>query len=122
MGLLEISECLKQAMTIRGAWGASLIDVTSGLTIGSTGRHPSGDDRSLGAGAAELVRATVANAAFTSVGEPSRLEDLVITSSDGFHVIQFAPSGSVVLYVWLDPVEGNLAITKRSLRLIAREL
>jgi len=120
--LFDIAECLKQAMTIRGAWGAVLIDITNGLTIGSTGRHPSGDDPSVGAGAADLVRATVANAAFTSLGEPSRLEDLVITSSNGYHVIQFARSGSVVLYVWLDPVEGNLAITKRSLRQIAREL
>jgi hypothetical protein len=112
-------------MAVPGGLGASLIDYTTGLTICSAGRHANDDDDLTGSGTASVVRAVVYNPAFVSAGHPSRLDDIVITSSNGYHVIHFVPTGfdaRLVLYVWLDPDNGNLALAKRSLRLIARKL
>jgi hypothetical protein len=114
-----------QAMAVRGTLGASLIDYTTGLTIRSVGRLANGSDELTGLGAANVVRAVVHSAAFASIGQPSLVEDVVITSSNGCHVIQFVSTGfdaRLVLYLWLDPVRGNLALTKRGIRRLAREL
>jgi hypothetical protein len=82
-------------------------------------------DEQTGLGTANLVRAVVQSPAFVSVGEVGRIDDVVITSSHGFHLIQFVPTAfdpRLVLYAWPDPESGNLALAKRSLRLIARDL
>jgi hypothetical protein len=123
--LVEIEECINQAIAVPGSLGASLIDYTTGSTICSAGRHANDDDDLTGSGTASVVRAVVHGPAFVLAGRPSRLDDIVITSSNGYHIIHFIPTRSdsrLVLYVWLDPVSGNLALAKRSLRTIARRL
>jgi hypothetical protein len=123
--LVEIEECIKQAVAVPGSLGASLIDYRTGSTICCAGRHANDDDDLTGSGTASVVRAVVNGPAFVSTGRPSRLDDIVITSSNGYHIIQFIPAGfdcRLVLYVWLDLDTGNFALAKRSLRSIARRL
>ena len=123
--MVEIEECINQAIAVPGSLGVSLIDYTTGSTICSAGRHANGDDDLTGSGTATVVQAVVHGPAFVSAGRPSRLDDIVITSSNGYHIIHFVPAGfdaRLVLYVWLDPDSGNLALAKRSLRTIARRL
>jgi len=123
--LVEIEECVNQAIAVPGSLGASLIDYTTGSTICSAGRHVNGDDDLTGTGTASAVRAVMRSPAFVLTGQPSRLDDIVITSSNGFHVIHFVPAefdARLVLYVWLDPKNGNLALAKRTLQTIARRL
>jgi hypothetical protein len=110
---------------VPGSLGASLIDYTTGSTICSAGRHANDDDDLTGSGTASVVRAILHGPAFVLAGRPSRLDDIVITSSNGYHIIHFVAAGvdsRLVLYVWLDPESGNLALAKRSLRMIARRL
>ena len=129
----EFSDCLRQAMAIRGALGASLIDHVSGMTVASVGREP-GSGRTAMAGPAEVARATVGGAAFAPSTLPGHVEDIVITAANGYHLLHFvvvveAPEGAgeprsqafgarLVLYLWLDRMLGNLAMTQRSLRAI----
>jgi hypothetical protein len=123
--LVEIEERVYQAIAVPGSLGVSLIDYTTGSTICSAGRHANDDDDLTGSGAASVVRAVVHGPAFVSAGRPSRLDDIVITSSNGYHIIHFVPAGfdgRLILYVWLDPDKGNLALAKRSLQSIARRL
>jgi hypothetical protein len=123
--MVEVEECVNQAKALPGSLGVSLIDYATGLTICSAGHHANDDDDLTGSGTASVVRAVVGSPAFMSVGRPSRLNDIVITSSNGYHIIHFVQTGfdaRLVLYVWLDPNSGNLALAKRNLRLIAREL
>jgi len=123
--LVEVEECVNQAIAVPGSLGVSLIDYTTGLTICAAGRHANGDDELTGSGTASAVRAVVHSPAFMVAGQPSQLDDIVITSSNGFHVIYFVPAefdARLVLYVWLDPKNGNLALAKRTLQTIARRL
>jgi hypothetical protein len=120
----EIEDCLRQVMAIRGALGASLIDYTSGLVLGSAGRGPSGDHEVTAAGATRVLRATVDGEGFASLGWPGHVDDITITARNGYHLLHFVATGfdaRLVLYVWLDRMLGNFAITQRSLRSIASE-
>ncbi len=121
----EIGDCLRQVMAIRGALGASLIDYTSGLTLASAGRGPSGNHEVTSAGASRVVQATVDSPAFATLGWPSHVEDIIINARNGYHLLHFVATGfdaRLVLYLWLDGVHGNLAMTQRCLRSITREL
>ncbi len=121
----EIDDCLRQAMAIRGALGASLIDYPSGLTMAAAGSGPSGRDEVTAASTATLVRATVDAAAVATMGQPGHLEDIVVTAGNGYHLVHFPDSGRdrrLVLYMWLDRDTGNLAMTQRSLRAIGARL
>jgi hypothetical protein len=123
--LLDIEDCLRQVMAIQGALGASLIDYPSGSTIGAAGRGPNGHDDFTAAGTANLVHATVDTAAFATVGEPGHVEDIVITAGNGYHVVHLLSSDigrRLVLYLWLDRILGNLAMTQLSIRSISEQL
>ncbi|MEV7284159.1 hypothetical protein AB0O01_06260 [Streptomyces sp. NPDC093252] len=48
-----------------------------------------------------------------SPGPP--VEDLIVTSRDGYHVLRFLPTSfesTVVLHVWLSRADGNLALAR----------
>ena len=121
--MFDIDTCLQQMMALRGVLGASLIDVPSGLTVGSAGRAPGGEDRSPHSEAAGLVCATMRTAAFATVGRPQHVEDVVITAGNGYHLMRtLADSGGrLVAYLWLDRSSGNLAVAQRQLGAIATQ-
>ena len=121
----EIEDCLRQVMAIRGVLGASMIDYTSGLVLASAGRCASDDHDVTAVGATKLVRATLDSGAFATLGRPSQVDDIVVTARNGYHLIHFLPTGidaRVMVYVWLDRMAGNLAMTQRSLKSITGEL
>jgi hypothetical protein len=116
----EFEDCLRQAMAIRGALGASLIDHVSGTTVAFAGR-----ERAATAGPAEVARATIGGAAFAPQAVPGHVEDIVITAANGYHLLHFvitALGARLVLYLWLDRMLGNLAMTQRALRAIGHGL
>ncbi len=125
----EFEDCLRQVMAIRGTLRASLIDHSSGMTVAAVGRGgDNGDDgepTASDAGPVDIVRATVASPAFVAPATPGYVEDIVITAANGYHLIHFvvtAFDARLVLYVWLDRLNGNLAMTQRSLRGIGQNL
>lgn len=122
---LDSEDCLRQVMAIRGTLGATLVDYTSGLTVCSAGRAPSDDHQLTAAGVTGMVHATLGSTAFATVGWPGRIEDIVVTAGNGYHLVHFVagrPDAGLVLYVWLDRLLGNLAMTQRSLRTTAAAL
>jgi hypothetical protein len=120
--VLNIEDCLRQVMAIQGALGASLIDYPSGSTIGAVGRGPHDQDDRTAAGAARFVHATVDTAAFATIGEPGHVDDIVITAGNGYHLVHLLSGGRLLLYLWLDRMMGNLAMTQRSIRSIGAQL
>ena len=122
-------DCLKQVMALHGTLRASLIDHSSGMTVAAAGRDGPGadglDPGGADAGPMEIVRATVSGTAFVESATPGYVEDIVITAANGYHLIHFvvpAFDSRLVLYVWLDRLLGNLAMTQRSLHSIGRHL
>jgi hypothetical protein len=123
--MLDSEDCPRQLMAIRGALGAGLMEYASGTIVRSAGAGPGGDPQLTATGVADLVRASLGAAALATVGQPSRLEDIVLTAANGYHLVHFVADrsdGRLVLYVWLDRLLGNLAMTQRQLCSVAREL
>lgn len=127
-----IDECLFEAMALPGARGASLVDWTSGLALGTAGDSPVGDHETTAAETAELARAAAEYESFaagpdddpgTPKGPP--VEDLILTTRNGYHVLRFVETAfdsSVFLHLWLDRAEGNLALARIRLRDLAERL
>ncbi|MGW6916216.1 hypothetical protein ACWGB8_20705 [Kitasatospora sp. NPDC054939] len=121
-----IDECLSEAMAIAGARSASLIDWSSGLALGSTGAAPAGDHDTAAAEATDLVRAAVDSETFAGEGNPrSPVQDIIVTAGRSYHLLCFidtAFDSRLVLHLWLDRVESNLASARYRLQALAEEL
>ncbi|MFI8291720.1 hypothetical protein EAO71_15730 [Streptomyces sp. ms191] len=129
-----IDECLLEAMALPGARGASLVDWTSGLALGTAGDSPVGDHETTAAETAELARAAAEYDSFASGEDPQAaaelpkgppVEDLIVTSRGGYHVLRFVETAfdsSVFLHLWLDRDAGNLALARIRLRDLAERL
>ncbi|MFB7588202.1 hypothetical protein [Streptomyces sp. NPDC056169] len=137
-----IDECLLEAMALPGARGASLVDWTSGLALGTAGESPTGDHETTAAETAELARAAAEFDSFAIAGETDPppgspdspgppgppgppVEDLIVTTRAGYHVLRFVETSfdsSVFLHLWLDRDTGNLALARIRLRDLAERL
>ncbi|WP_030759664.1 hypothetical protein [Streptomyces sp. NRRL F-2664] len=129
-----IDECLLEAMALPGARGAALVDWSSGLALGTIGESPVGDHETTAAETAELARAAAEYESFARAEEGSAdaavpagppVEDLIVTTRSGFHVLRFVETSfdsSVFLHVWLDRADGNLALARLKLRALAEGL
>ncbi|BBH66625.1 hypothetical protein ACTI_33100 [Actinoplanes sp. OR16] len=120
-----VDNCLQEAMTIPGAVGASIVDYTTGFPVATTGAAPNSDHEAAAAGTAEVVQAANSRSLFVSAIPHDLLEDLIITTAGGYHllrVVQTEFDSRLVLYVWLDRVRGNLAVARRKMQRLADEL
>lgn len=134
----DFEDLLRQVMAIRGTLRASLIDHSSGMTVAALGRSGDGGDTGVpdrtgqprwepdgDTGPMDLIRATVNSPAFVAPATPGYIEDIVVTAANGYHLIHFVVNdydARLVLYVWLDRLNGNLAMTQRSLRNLGQHL
>jgi hypothetical protein len=53
------------------------------------------------------------------------LEDLIITTAGGYHLLRIVHTefdSRLVLYLWLDRQQGNLAVARRRMQTLAAEL
>ncbi|MEU7292477.1 hypothetical protein AB0A76_04610 [Streptomyces exfoliatus] len=138
-----IDECLLEAMALPGARGASLVDWTSGLALGTAGDSPVGCHETTAAETAELARSAAEFDTFGARGEGTgndglsgaaaddapgggpHVEDLIVTTRTGYHVLRFVETSfdsSVFLHLWLDRDTGNLALARIRLRDLAERL
>ncbi|MEU8569858.1 hypothetical protein AB0C51_16140 [Streptomyces pathocidini] len=116
-----IDEVLAEAMGIPGVLGASLVDASSGLALGTAGQGPQGDHEAAAADTTEVVLAVTRNHSFTggAAADGSSLEDVIVTVGGGFHLMRMVRTefdSQVYLYVWLDREQGNLAVARHRLR------
>lgn len=120
-----VDHCLQEAMTIPGAVGASIVDYTTGFPVATTGAAPNSDHEAAAIGTADVVQAANSRSLFVSAIPHDLLEDLIITTAGGYHllrVVQTEFDSRLVLYVWLDRVRGNLAVARRKMQRLADEL
>ncbi|MEU4422777.1 hypothetical protein AB0F81_19285 [Actinoplanes sp. NPDC024001] len=120
-----VDHCLQEAMTIPGAVGASIVDYTTGFPVATTGAAPNADHEAAAAGTAEVVQAANSRSLFVSAIPHDLLEDLIITTAGGYHLLRIVQTefdSRLVLYVWLDRVRGNLAVARRQMQRLADEL
>jgi hypothetical protein len=113
---------LKTAMEIGGAVGVSLVDYTSGMSLGAIGGG--GLDLDVAAaGNTDVVRAKLRT--MDSLGIKGAIEDILITLENQFHLIRPMASKNgkgLFLYLVLNKATSNLAMARRQLANIEAEL
>ena len=120
-----VDHCLLAAMAIPGAVGASIVDYTTGFPVATSGAAPNSDHEAAAAGTADVVQAATSRALFVSAVPHDLLEDLIITTAAGYHLLRVVRTdfdSRLVLYLWLDRVQGNLAVARRRMEKLAGEL
>ncbi|MER5814715.1 hypothetical protein [Streptomyces californicus] len=132
-----IDECLLEVMRLPGARGATVVDWTSGLALGTIGDSPNGDHEATAAETAEVARMAAEQPAFARLSSPAEgdrppgeaagppVEDVIVTTHDGYHMLRFVETAfdsSVFLHLWLNRSEGNLALARMRLGELAERL
>jgi hypothetical protein len=119
-----VDNALKEAMAIDGALGVALVDVGSGMALGTLGHSTELDLTLAAAGSTDLVRATLRAAELQGrPGEP--VEDILTTLTRQYHLIRpltAAGGQGLFLYLVLDRARANLAMARHHTRRIESEL
>ena len=117
--MATIKQTLDELMTVDGAMCAAVVDSTSGMMLGSIG---SGVDLEVAAaGNTEVVRAK--NKTMRALGLNDVIEDILITLGKHYHIIR--PSSrkeGVFIYFVLDKARANLAMARRKVQDVDKEL
>src|SRR5215475_13268246 len=111
---MNIETALKEAMTIEGALGVSLVDWDSGMSLGSLGGGKYLDLEVAAAGNTEVVRAKMRTLQSLRINDT--IEDILITLGKQYHLIRLLKSGNggqgQFLYLALDRAKSNLALAR----------
>lgn len=119
-----IDNALKDAMTIPGALGVALVDVGSGMALGTLGHAADLDLALAAAGSTDVVRATLRAVELQGrAGEA--MDDILSTLTHQYHLVRpltSAGSQNLFLYLVLDRARANLALARHQVHRIEREL
>lgn len=117
--MATIKQTLDEILTLDGAMCAAVVDSTSGMMLGNAG---SGVDLEVAAaGNTEVVRAK--NKTMRALGLNDVIEDMLITLGKQYHILR--PSSrkeGVFIYVVLDKSRSNLAMARRKVQDVDKEL
>jgi uncharacterized 2Fe-2S/4Fe-4S cluster protein (DUF4445 family) len=121
---MNIETALKEAMTIDGALGVSLVDWESGMSLGALGGGKYLDLEVAAAGNTEVVRAKMRTLESLRINDS--IEDILITLAKQYHLIRLLRSRTndqgLFLYLVLDRAKSNLALARLGLKRIENEL
>lgn len=117
--MTTIKETIDNMLSLDGALAAAIVDSSSGMILGSGG---SGVDLEVAAaGNTEVVRAKLKT--MKSLGLNDVIEDLLITLGKQYHIIRpMARKEGVFLYFVLDRAKANLALARRKVQEVEKEL
>ena len=117
--MASIQDSLNALMTADGAVCAALVDSTSGMLMGSAG---SGVDMELAAaGNTEVVRAKLKTMRMLNLND--QIDDILITLGKQYHIIRpVVANEGVFFYLLLDKSRGNLALARRKVADVEKEL
>ena len=121
---MNIEVALKEAMTIDGALGVSLVDWSSGMSLGQLGGGKYLDLDVASAGNTEVVRAKVRT--MEALRLDDAIEDILITMSGQYHLIRLLKNQrngqGLFLYLVLDREKANLALARHNLKRIESDI
>jgi predicted regulator of Ras-like GTPase activity (Roadblock/LC7/MglB family) len=117
--MATIKQSLEELLTVDGAMCAAIVDASSGMMLGSAG---SGVDLEVAAaGNTEVVRAKMK--VMRGLGLNDVIEDILITLGKQYHIIRpMARKEGVFIYFVLDKAKSNLALARRKVLDVEREL
>ena len=108
---------------IEGAIGVALVDVNSGMALGTMGGDREFDLAVAAAGNTDLVRAKLRT--MEMLGLAGTIEDILTTLTTQYHLVRTLTSQSgagLFLYLALDRRRANLALARRQLHQVETSL
>lgn len=117
--MANIKQTLDEILTLDGAMCAAVVDSTSGMMLGSAGAGV--DMEVAAAGNTEVMRAK--NKVARALGLNDVIEDILITLGKQYHILR--PSSrkeGMFIYVVLDKSRSNLAMARRKVQDVDKEL
>ncbi|MCI9887658.1 hypothetical protein JT358_04160 [Micrococcales bacterium 31B] len=120
--MTTVQEALNLAMSIDGALGVTLVDLSTGLTLGLAGGEEKLDLEIASAGNSDVLRAKLRT--LDALGVDDRIEDILITLTNQYHLVRVISSGGggLFLYLVLDKHRSNLAMARHRLAQIEQSL
>ena len=117
--MATIKQSLDELLTLDGALCAAVVDSSSGMMLGSAG---SGVDLEVAAaGNTEVMRAKLKT--MRALGLNDVIEDILITLGKQYHLIRpLSRKEGVFIYFVLDKSKSNLAIARRKMQDIEKDL
>ncbi len=118
----QIDTFVSEMLDIEGAAGAAIVDISSGMAL-ATGGHPGFDLNVAAAGNSNVVRAKLST--MNDIGVAGRIEDIMITLSDQYHLISVLHSSEtegLFIYLVLDRKRANLALARHKVNQIAKKV
>lgn len=117
--MATIKQSLEELLTADGAMCAAVVDSNSGMMLGSAG---SGVDLEVAAaGNTEVVRAKLKT--MRALGLNDVIDDILITLGKQYHILRpLARREGVFVYYVLDRNKSNLALARRKVQDVEREL
>src|ERR1700760_4624403 len=121
---VNIETALKEAMTIDGAVGVSLVDWDSGMSLGNLGGGKYLDLDVAAAGNTEVIRAKMRT--MESLRLDDTIEDILITLHKQYHLIRLLRNSrneqGLVPYLVLDRTRANLPLARHALKRIEADI
>lgn len=117
--MANVKQGMEELLTIDGAMCAALVDSGSGMILGQLG---SGVDLEVAAaGNTEVVRAKLKT--MKALGLNDAIEDILITLGRQYHILRpIANKEGLFIYLVLDKTKSNLAMSRRKVQEVEREL
>lgn len=123
---MNVETALKEALSIDGAVGVSLVDYESGMSLGTLGGGEWLDLDVASAGNTEVVRAKMR--VMSELALDDTIEDVLITLGRQYHLIRLigdtgrGNGPSLFLYLVLDRGRANLGMARHQLKRIETDL
>jgi len=114
----DIRTSVEKAAKINGSLGAALVDFESGMCLATHG-NPGFDLELAAAGNADVVRAKFSIR--DKIGVKDALEDILISLTGQYHLIRMVGK-TMFFYVVLDRTKSNLAMARKEMESIERQL
>lgn len=113
--------CLTAAMDIRGAVGASLVDLESGMTLCESDTSIGMHLEAAAAVATELVKSQLRG--MRAVGrEGESLHEIIVMLRSEYHLSYLVPGNARFLFLMLDRLDASLGLARHELAAIARQV
>ncbi|MDO4916949.1 MAG: hypothetical protein Q3974_04960 [Rothia sp. (in: high G+C Gram-positive bacteria)] len=118
----QLDTSIQELLSIEGANGAALVDISSGMALASGG-NPGFDLTVAAAGNSNVVRAKLKT--MSDLGLEGNIEDIMITLNSQYHLINVLNSSDTTglfVYLVLDRNTANLALARHKLNNIASRI
>lgn len=118
----QLDNSIQELLTIEGATGAAIVDISSGMALASGG-NPGFDLTVAAAGNSNVIRAKLRT--MEEISLRGKIEDIMITLEQQYHLINVLnteETSGLFVYLVLDRNTANLALARHKLTTVSKRV